>query len=236
MSRATMLFFGAFYAISLASCWEGISRQVLATVLSVSGNATYSTRGGANFRSVTPETTLGRGDRVRTSDQTNLDLILIPGILARASGDSEFDIEDLKLVKDGNETADGMRNRIARVKLNHGTLILCGEESEGANGRFSVVTNQIAVSANPGCLFQVEVGPAATRVTAVQGEVYTSDKTGETLINKGYFREWPSDKSEAIPVSNDSRGQRETDLIIQTARQLRDTREQHLPRPNRAPF
>ena len=69
-----------------------------------------------------PKAKFTTADTVRTSDGASINLALIPGAFVQLSGNSEIKIEDLSLTKDGNETAGGMLDRRARIRLNRGRL------------------------------------------------------------------------------------------------------------------
>src|SRR5438128_7098981 len=102
-------------------CSDGISRRTAANVLSINGKVVFgSGERGEDFAAVTIKSKIHQGHIVRSSEGASLDLQLVPGALARLTGDSEITVEELKLVKDGNETADGMRSRSARIRLNRG--------------------------------------------------------------------------------------------------------------------
>src|SRR6266851_9349331 len=92
------------FAFVLSGCWEGMSRQVVATILSRRGQIVYSSKEGGGFEPVSPETKLGAGSTLRTSTDGEINIALIPGALAQISDNSELKIEELELTKDGNET------------------------------------------------------------------------------------------------------------------------------------
>jgi len=115
--RACLFSFVLLFGGLLTGCWEGISRQVLATVLSLHGEVVYLSKGSSNFRPANSQAKLSAGAVLKTSSGARANLVLIPGALAQVSGDSELKINELKLRKDGNETGDAMRERIARITL-----------------------------------------------------------------------------------------------------------------------
>src|SRR6267143_3257101 len=105
-------------------CSKNISRATAATVFSVKGKVAFGSAERNNFEPVTIKSRIHDDDTVRSSDGASLDLALIPSALAQLSGDSEIKIEELRIVKDGNETDGGMRDRIARIRLNRGKIIV----------------------------------------------------------------------------------------------------------------
>src|SRR4051794_36642873 len=94
----------ALFAFSLSGCWEGIRVHVLATVLTIHGQARVQPNKSANALPITTESTIGGGDTVITDAGSELNLMLIPGIMVRLFEHSELQIKELSLTKDGNET------------------------------------------------------------------------------------------------------------------------------------
>src|SRR4051812_46284158 len=126
MPRGFVVFAVAF-ALAQAGCWEGITRSISSTVLSTRGEVVCLSKGSTNFQPLKPEVKLSAGSILKTSSGAQANLILIPGALAQVSGDSELKIDELKLIKDGNETGDAMRERIARIELRRGGIVVLFE-------------------------------------------------------------------------------------------------------------
>jgi hypothetical protein len=233
MPRAAFFSYIALCVGLLTGCWEGISRQVLATVLSVRGEVVYGSQEKNDFRTIDPDTTLGVGSLVRTSDRAVLAIALLPGVLLQVSDNSEFKIEELTLVKDGDETQGGMRNRTARIQFNKGKINVCFEQPDGVTGQFTIITDRVTLNARPGCLFQIQTDKSRTRLTCVLGKVFASQGDRAWLIKQGYFQEWPSERPTPASAANDARGQIETTDALKAAQELR---ELPLPPGNRRPF
>src|SRR5439155_4604884 len=119
-------------------CSKSISRATAATVFSVKGKVVFGNAEQNDFQPVTLKSRIHDGDTVRSSDGASVDLALIPGTLARLSGDSEIRIEELRIAKDGNETADGMRDRSARIRLNHGKIIVLFTPTDRSPSQFAI--------------------------------------------------------------------------------------------------
>src|SRR5947207_7198586 len=119
--------FAVASALAQVGCWEGITRSVSATVLSTRGEVVCRSKESTNFRPVRPEVKLNAGSILKTSSGSRANLVLIPGALAQVSGDSELKIDELKLRKDGNETGDAMRERIAHIELRRGGIAVLFE-------------------------------------------------------------------------------------------------------------
>src|SRR6266571_3453493 len=214
--------------LALGSCWEGISRQVVASVLSFRGESTYRSKEASDFRPINLQTKLGPGSTLKTSNDGQLNMILIPGALARISGDSELRIEELRLTKDGNETGDAMRERTVRVELRRGAMIVLFE----GVARFTIETHQCTITVLPSCLFRLDVDGSRTRLTCIRGKIYAARKPAQiSAVEAGYVCEWPSDHG-AVPAADDVQGQIDTIATLQAGRELRDleaARRDHLP-------
>src|SRR5207245_7257031 len=90
-----------------------------------------------------------------------INLALIPGALTQISGDSELKIEELELTKDGNETGDAIRERIARVGFRRGGMIVLFD----GFARFTIQTPQATITVLPGCLIRLDVDAILRSVT-----------------------------------------------------------------------
>jgi hypothetical protein len=255
MLRPIFLCSTAVLLALLTGCWEGISRHVLATVLSVRGEATVQPNERGNVQALTADSLFGGGSVLRTSPGATLDLMLVPGILLRLFENSELKVEELLLVKDGNETAGGMLSRTARVRLVRGRLIayfLAADDE--TQGQLIISTDRVKLTANPATLMRVDTDQNSTRVVSALGIIYPS-RVGEAqaasspnrgsasssgteserpAIQKGFFQAWPS-TPHAIPAAEDSQAQTELAETVQIGEELLNEREQNLPRANRFP-
>jgi hypothetical protein len=210
--------FAIVSALAQTGCWEGVTRSISATVFSAQGDVVCLTKGSTDFRPVSSETKLSAGSILKTSVGAQADLVLIPGAVARVSGDSELKIDELKLTKDGNETGDSMRERIARVELRHGAIIVLFE----GVARFNIETRAATIKVLPSCLLRLDVDESGVRATCVRGKFYATPPKGQVVaVDAGYFREWPSDRG-AVPTTEDRRGQAETTSTLEMARELQE--------------
>jgi hypothetical protein len=230
--RAVLLFGVAATAALSSGCWRGVSREVLATVLSVQGDVVYQ---GAEQHSSTPltlETNAGSGSVLRTSGSGQADLALIPGALLHISGESEVRIEELGLTKDGNETEDGMRARAARLRLNRGMITLVVDRTDAADLRFVVATGDVTLNADQSCVWCVRVAENKTRVTCVRGKAYArTGSSKQTIVQAGYFEEWPAG---LVGVASKNAGaQIDLRAALEAQQRLRQRQQE---RRNRRPF
>src|SRR5438046_9952813 len=72
-----------------SGCWEDVTTQVAATVLSVKGTVVFGMAEQNNFQPVTRESRIHDGDRARTSDAAVLRTGLIPAALAQLPSQCE---------------------------------------------------------------------------------------------------------------------------------------------------
>jgi hypothetical protein len=216
------------FAFVLSGCWEGTSRQVVATILSLRGQIVYSSKEGAGFEPISSETRLGGDSTLRTSTDSEINIALIPGALAQISGNAELKIDELKLTKDGNETGDAIRERIARVEFRRGGMVVLFD----GFARFTIQTPQATITVLPGCLIRLDVDVRRTRLTCVRGKIYGAREPAHIrAVDAGYVCEWPSDHG-AVPAAGDAQGQIDATATLQVARELSDleaARRDHLP-------
>src|SRR5262249_28614963 len=110
-----LISFGSVLAVCFCllgnGCSKGIARSTAATVFFVRGNVVFGNAERNEFQPVTPKSKIHTGDIVRTSDGASINLALIPGAFIQVSENSEIKIEELRVTKDGNETAGGMLDR-----------------------------------------------------------------------------------------------------------------------------
>jgi hypothetical protein len=206
------------FAFSLVGCWEGITRSISATVLSARGEVSVLEKGSTNFRRLEFGANLSAGTALKTSADARLNLELVPGALAQISGDSELKIEELKLTKDGNETGDSIRERIARIELRRGGMVVLFE----GFAQFIIETREATIRVLPSCLLRLDVDEHGTRVTCVRGKSYATPKNGQIVaVDSGYFREWPSHAG-AVATAEDERGQADTTVTLAAAHELQE--------------
>src|SRR5262249_6869529 len=163
-----------FFCLSGDGCSKGITRSTAATVFFVRGNVVFGSAEHNDFQPVTPKSKIHVGCIVRTSDGASINLALIPGAFVQLSGNSEIKIEDLRLTKDGNETAGGMLDRRARIRLNRGSIVSLFSQSDASATHFDVTTSQVTLRPDSDCLFSVWSDGITTRATCGRGEVSAS--------------------------------------------------------------
>ena len=202
-------------------------------MLSVRSNVVFGTAGQNEFRSVTPQAKLGVGDVVRTSDDARIDLSLLSCALIHISSNSELKIEELRFTKDGNETEDGILNRVIVIQLDRGKMSAFFELRDRSVSRFTVRTPHATIRADENCLFQIQAEDAKTRVTCARGKLYVQQGNRPmSIIEAGYFQEWPANEPAAI-AADDVRGQIDITDALEAERELSELQSRQV---DRAPF
>jgi hypothetical protein len=205
------------------ACSNDISRTTVATVLSVKGRVVSGSGERDRFVPVTIESSIHQGDRVQSSEGASVDLQLVPGALARLAGDSEMTIEELKIVKDGNETAGGMRNRTARVRLNRGKIVLLFSQPNTSELQVAVTAHGVTVTPDSDCLFSVWTDGASTRVTCARNTVNAfAASLAPVAIAAGYFQRWPTAGPKPLAADQNAAAQIDIRESVEAAERLLD--------------
>jgi hypothetical protein len=189
-------------------CSKAIARATAATVLSINGSVAFGSAERNDFRPVALGSRILDGDSVRAANGASVDLGLIPGAFAQVSGDSEIKVEELRITKDGNDTAGGMRERRARIRLTRGKLIVLFTPSERSASQFVITAPRVTVKPDSDCLFSVWTDGTTTRVTCAKEKVIASgDAQSPVTIAAGYFQQWPTGRNEPVVAASDSSAQ-----------------------------
>jgi hypothetical protein len=229
MFRAAHLFWLVCSTALFTGCWGGVSRHVLATVLSVEGEVIYQATERMPLKPLTSESNPASGSMLRTASNARVSLELVPGALVQISGNSEIRIEELLLSKDGNETEDGMRRRAARVRLIHGRLTIIFERRDDSEVRLAIATPAVTVTASEDCVCHVDAASEKTRVTCARGKAYGSAAGSEPFVVKaGYFQEWPSGPTGA--AANDAAAQMDIADALEAEQMLQELQRDRLKR------
>src|SRR5215813_1670549 len=196
------------FCLSANGCSKGITRATAATVFFVRGNVVFGNAERNDFQPVTFKSKIPAGDTVRTSDGASINLALMPGAFVQLSGNSEIKIQDLRLTKDGNETAGGVLDRRASIRLIRGRIVSLFSHSDRSASEFVVTTGQVALKPDSDCLFSVWTDGAKSRVTCGRVEVSApADAQPPMKIVAGYFSQWPTPSKEPIAAITDARAQ-----------------------------
>ena len=204
-------------------CSKEITRSTVTVVFFVRGNVVFGNAKGNDFQPVTPKSKIHAGDVVRTSGGGSINLGLIPGAFIQLSENSEIKIEDLRLTKDGNDTAERMLDRRAWIRLNRGKIVTLFKQSDRTASDFGITTGQITLKPDSDCLFSVWTNGTASRATSVRGEVSASaDGQPPLKIAAGYFGQWPTASKEPIAASADANAQMDIKTALDAEPELLD--------------
>ena len=215
-------------------CWDGISRATAATVLSVKGRVVFGSGQRDDLVPITLKSRIHQGNMVRSSEGASLDLQLVPGALVRLTADSEITVEELKLIKDGNETADGMRNRSARIRMTRGRILLLFSKPDTSGSHLAVLAHHVTVNPDSSCLFSVWSDGTSTRVTCARDKVIAfSAAEAPVTIAAGYFQQWPAGGLKPLVAAETAAGQIDVRDSIEAGERLL---EQAVRLQNRRPF
>ena len=206
-----------------SGCSKGVTRATTATLFFVNGKVVFGNAQRNQFQPVTPTSKIQAGDTVRTSEGAAINLSLVPGAFVQLSGNSEITIVELRLTKDGNETAGGMLARRARIRLNRGKVSILFSRPERSTSHLAVTTNQSTITPDSDCLFSVWTDGTTTRVTCGRGEVIASDNGPSTVkIAAGYFHQWPTASKEPIAATAEAGAQMDIRSSLEAEKELLD--------------
>ena len=211
------------FCLSENGCSKGITRTTEAFVLLARGNVVFGNAEQNDFQPVTSKSKIHVGDIVRTSDGASINLALIPGAFVQLSGNSEIKIEDLRLTKDGNDTAERMLDRRAWIRLNRGRIVSLFSQSDKTATEFGVTTGQVTLRPDSDCLFSVWTDGTTSRTTCLRGEVSASvDAQPRLKIAAGYFSQWPTASKEPIAATADASAQMDIKAALDVEPELLD--------------
>jgi hypothetical protein len=206
-----------------SSCSKGISRATAAMVFSIKGRVVVGNAERNDFRPATLKSRIHSGDTVRSSDGASIDLALISAALAQLTADSEIKIDELSITKDGNQTAGGMRDRTARIRLTRGKIIILFIPSDKSASQFAIITGQLTIKPDSDCLFCVWTDGKTTRVTCAKGKVNApSNAQAPVTITAGYFQEWPTTRKPPVPATEKAAAQIDVTESLETEQQLQN--------------
>ena len=206
-----------------SGCSKEITRSTVTVVFFVRGNVVFSNAEGNDSQRVTPKSKIHAGDVVRTSGGASINLGLIPGAFIQLSENSEIKIEDLRLTKDGNDTAERMLDRRAWIRLNRGRIVTLFNQSDKTASDFGITTGQITLKPDSDCLVSIWTDGTTSRATCVRGQVSVSaDARPPLKIAAGYFSQWPTASKEPIAASADANAQLDIKAALDVESELLD--------------
>jgi ferric-dicitrate binding protein FerR (iron transport regulator) len=204
-------------------CSKGVTRTTAATVFFVNGDVVFGSAERNHFQPVTPESKIEDGGTVRTAEGAVINLSLVPGAFVQLSENSEIKIEELRLTKDGNETAGGMLDRRARIRLSRGRVSVLFSQPYRSASYLTVTTSQSTMTPDSDCLFSVWTDGTTTRVTCGRGEVIASgDEQRMVKVAPGYFDQWPIKSKEPMAAAGNAGAQMDIRALLGAEKELLD--------------
>src|SRR5438045_8472124 len=116
----------------------------------------------------------------------------VPGVYLRLLEHSELKIDQLTLVKDGDETAGGTISRTVRIWLVNGGAVAFFDETDEPQGQLIVATGRVTLTTKPGTLFRVATDEHGSRAVSARGTISSSAPTsGDASVPPGFFPPCP---------------------------------------------
>ncbi len=211
---------------SLAGCWEGIRRPVLASVLSFDGPRALYRNLGPELWPVRFDTHVGAGAVLVTGPESAISLALLPNTLAQLREGSELEIVELSVNKDGNETGDAMRERVAHVRLLRGSMIVSQEGMGLAEPTLVIDTPHGTFSPDYDGLFSVQCYDHVSRVVCVTGAMsfQPAGSKAASSVDPGFAAEWGSEQAKTFAAETDERAQTDVAEALIAEQRLRGER------------
>jgi hypothetical protein len=195
-------------ATTHSGCWEGVTRDVRATVLTVEGPATTDSNVPGKSAPLVPGAPLGKGETVELNGSSRAAIALLPNLLIQLEGNARVQILRLAITKDGNATGAAMQARYADVKMMRGRMFVSQSWGE-AIAKFTVLTSHGELITTANSLFCVELDENKTRITCASGLVGWRRREADaiTRIAPGFVVELSASDSSKVAAESDPRSQ-----------------------------
>jgi hypothetical protein len=185
--HGALLLLGLF---AVSSCRPLSDRQIAGMVLTVEGEGRLSR--DAKTTGLTKSQHFRSGDGIAILANSRAELMILPGVLIELAGESEIEIQELNLERDGDETIQPMTARKAHIRLTRGRLIATVSLAP-TESFLTVDTPAGSLTAGPDRTFMLKVNRAQTWVMSVRGETTfrAPGRTQDHKIAAGYFVNLP---------------------------------------------
>ena len=210
----------------LSACSRNDGETVLGSVFQVEGTAVASQRTEADrSRTLSAGIQFAAGDEIRVLTESSAALCLTPGIYLQCFGPARLQIEKLRVSKDGDETGDAMKSRLATIRLGEGRIHAFLPRAGAARSELKINMEAAGtIVASPDSLFSVVLTRESIRVLCIRGELsWSRPPASSTSILAGYYCERKlSDHAVAdvLPASEDAAAQREVTAALDSAQYL----------------
>lgn len=213
--------------VAVTACRPLFHRQISGKVLALQGAAHGMI--GEKRIALTSAAFVNSGETIVSSEDTRLDLALLPGILVELAGNAEIEIAQLRLERDGDQTIHPMIARNARIRLNRGALIASIVQAQTDSHLF-VETPDGTLFAGPARTMKVSVTGTKVRILSVRGKiaVLLGDSRKSSKIPAGYFAELPMTKAEPVAAASaGSEVQAEVSEVLSVEKRLLGLERKH---------
>lgn len=179
---------GTLFAFT--SCERILHREISAQVLALEGAARGTLLG--KELPLREHDFVHPGEVIHCTGNGRVAMALVPGILVELSGETEIEIVQLRLARDGDESIRPMTLRAATIRLRRGTLVVSLDEAQ-TDPQLRIETPVGAVLAGPADTFDVVVADDRAEVLAVRGEpsFRSAKDTKEVPVPAGYIATFP---------------------------------------------
>jgi hypothetical protein len=227
--RRTLLALAASVGLVLilSGCGRNGGREVQGNVISIRGTVTIDggKESGSHSQPMAIASKLSVGDRLETSPDAIVSLMLIPGIFVEAGAETEMVIGELRVQKRGDAMEDAIKSRLATLQLNRGVIRASLPDIGSGRCELDVQTGFGTLLAQRGALVSMQLKSEAVRVVCVDGEVEWSSARGGPVdkIPEGYFRDYRQhdksgdEKPQLRSVSEDAEAQADVAATLETA-------------------
>lgn len=225
--RVSLLLPFVVLVLGLSGCSDGTTRWVGAKVLFVEGSCAITHRETAQRGPLELRASPRAGDLLETESNGRASLAPLPNLLVDMEPSTTLAIVTLSLSKDGNETGEAMRWRIAHIQLHRGAIAVSHERRDvAAEPRLTIETQHGAAISSYDCLFKIEADETRTRLICATGYVYFRPLAGgnEVRIKPGFISEWTAAGASTAAAEKDSRSQQDIVDLIQAQTRLFELR------------
>ena len=185
-------------ALGLVACSGEWSTPVLARVFLVDGPSVQideenTPKGSPHF-----DRLIGAGSHWVLPTGKRAIIFLVPGIMATAANETELEIKELRLAKDGNETEFDMKGRKVGLRLLRGDLIVSVAVEESRID-VQIETGNGILAVESGSLLEVRTRADRIHIACLRGKIQLETrKMGKVApLRAGYWCDWRG--GEAFP-------------------------------------
>jgi len=123
---------------------------------------------------------------------------------------SELQIEQLRMAKDGNAMVNPIRLRTARLRLIRGVVDATVETSDVPDVDLTIVTASGIIVARAGSLLRIEAALQNTRVLCIRGKLQLQNTHHHTrMLDPGFFEDWSGLIGAPRPADSEAKAQRD---------------------------